>query len=63
MKMAYGKSNLSSVELGLVFLKSSFLQEMLIEFSSREELNNKVKSKIVLEHILHSCQKWMVSCE
>jgi len=39
MKMAYGKSNLSSVELGLVFLKSSFLQEMLIEFSSREELN------------------------
>lgn len=55
--------NLGSVKLDRSFGKPLAFQEMLVELSSSYERHHKVKSELVLEHIVHTAQEWVLSLQ
>ena len=60
MKMTKSNSYLGNHKLSLLFSESSIFDQVAEELTSFHEVHDKENSKLILEHIVHTNNKWMI---
>jgi len=60
MKIADSQNDLGNHELRLIFRKSLLSQNMTEKITTLDKLQNEKDSIIILEHILHANEEWVL---
>jgi len=63
VQVSNSNCHLGSIEQNLALLESLLTLENFVKFSTSNEWHDKVKSKVVLEKIVHTDQEWMITLE
>lgn len=58
--MSQSNGNLSNHKLSLVLLEPTVLDQMSEELTAFNEVHDKEYSKLVLEHVIHADDEWVI---